>query len=81
MVQAQEVIKLQNVNRPRIYVDWGSWLKAMGKFEFLHTGNLWENYGGGIEVFNDIFGLNPSKQTTFNVGDSDPSNGDTRAYV
>ena len=72
---------MQNVGTPRIYVDWGSWLKSIGKFEFLHTGNLWENYGGGIEVFNDIFGLNPSKQTTFNVGDSDPSNGDTRAYV
>ena len=72
----------QNVNTPRIYVDWGSWLKAIGKFEFLDTGNLWANYGGGEDVFNPIFGLNPSKQTTFNVGNLEGiQGGDTRCFV
>ena len=73
---------MQNIGTPRIYVDWGSWLKAIGKFEFLDTGNLWANYGGGEDVFNPIFGLNPSKQTTFNVGNLEGiQGGDTRCFV
>jgi len=59
---------MQNVSTPRIYVDWGSWLKAIGKFKLLDTDtSLWANHGGGAEVFNNLIGLNPSSQHTFSL--------------
>ena len=30
----------QNVGTPRIYVDWGSWLKSIGQFELLQHGGI-----------------------------------------
>ena len=50
-----------NVSTPRIYVDWGSWAKAMGIFEVHNITPEW----GSDELWASKIGLNPSNVTTF----------------
>ena len=58
----------QNVGTPRFYVDYGSWLKATGLFkDYSEAGMTWDNYGGGIDVFRNIIGLNPASQKVFSL--------------
>ena len=54
---------MNNIGNPRIYVDWGSWAKAMGIFEVHNiTGGGW---WGSDELWTSKIGLNPSNVTTF----------------
>lgn len=60
-----------SINIPRIYVDWGSWLKAIGQFklgDIVPEHNEWV-YNNQME-YNDAYnliGLNPSNIVTANV--------------
>jgi hypothetical protein len=62
----------QNVGTPRFYVDWGSWLKSIGKFEiyqpYNRSFNTW--IADGFITYDEIYnavGLNPSKTITATV--------------
>ena len=59
-------------NKPRIYVDWGSWLKSIGKFEIYEPddGN-WNKFTAFSTYYNtteqdiiNLVGLNPSDPHT-----------------
>ena len=63
----------QNVGTPRFYVDWGSWLKSIGKFEIYEPDNANFNKftGGSNSPYNtteqdiiNLVGLNPSDPFT-----------------
>tara|TARA_Y100001963_G_scaffold151711_1_gene235089 strand:+ start:1023 stop:2099 length:1077 start_codon:yes stop_codon:yes gene_type:complete len=59
---------MQNVSTPRIYVDWGSWLKAIGKFELAeHSDDLMLNVTDSQTIYN-LIGLNVSVKTLPTTG-------------
>ena len=59
---------MQNIGTPRIYVDWGSWLKAMGQLELVEDSeDLMVNVTDYQTIYN-LIGLNVNVKTLPTTG-------------